>query len=168
MPHATAGEKAVAMCWIMHLTGDIHQPLHATSLFTTEYPGERRSRGHEIHDPRQTRLRCHHLHRFWDDLILGSDRFQDVKNRASKFAPHIPRDQLPELAKHVEPSDIQKWAEESLETAKTAVYREGKITGSPDREKRRCCPTITQRPPNRWPSTAWPMPVTAWPMCSSR
>ena len=31
-------QKAVALCWIFHLMGDSHQPLHAVSLFTTQFP----------------------------------------------------------------------------------------------------------------------------------
>jgi S1/P1 Nuclease len=35
----THGErKAIALAWLFHLVGDIHQPLHTTQLFTVEYP----------------------------------------------------------------------------------------------------------------------------------
>jgi S1/P1 Nuclease len=30
--------KAIALAWLVHLVGDIHQPLHAVQLFTVEYP----------------------------------------------------------------------------------------------------------------------------------
>jgi S1/P1 Nuclease len=30
--------KAVALAWLFHLVGDIHQPLHTAQLFTTAYP----------------------------------------------------------------------------------------------------------------------------------
>jgi hypothetical protein len=30
--------KAIALAWLFHLVGDIHQPLHAVQLFTVEYP----------------------------------------------------------------------------------------------------------------------------------
>jgi hypothetical protein len=29
--------KAIALAWLFHLVGDIHQPLHTAQLFTTEY-----------------------------------------------------------------------------------------------------------------------------------
>ena len=35
---ASPEDKAVAICWIFHLVGDIHQPLHNTSYFSSE-PG---------------------------------------------------------------------------------------------------------------------------------
>jgi S1/P1 Nuclease len=39
--------KAIALAWLFHLVGDIHQPLHTAQLFTTEYPQGDRG-GNEI------------------------------------------------------------------------------------------------------------------------
>ena len=36
--------KAVALAWLFHLVGDIHQPLHTAQLFTVEYPKGDRGR----------------------------------------------------------------------------------------------------------------------------
>jgi S1/P1 Nuclease len=36
--------KAVALAWLFHLVGDIHQPLHTAQLFTIEYPQGRPGR----------------------------------------------------------------------------------------------------------------------------
>jgi hypothetical protein len=30
--------KAVALAWLFHLVGDVHQPLHTAQLFSVEYP----------------------------------------------------------------------------------------------------------------------------------
>ena len=30
----TKAERAVHLCWVLHLVGDAHQPLHATAMFT--------------------------------------------------------------------------------------------------------------------------------------
>jgi hypothetical protein len=30
--------KGVALAWLFHLVGDIHQPLHTAQLFTVDYP----------------------------------------------------------------------------------------------------------------------------------
>src|SRR5215510_9160563 len=35
---APESTKAVALCWVFHLIGDVHQPLHTVVLFTTEFP----------------------------------------------------------------------------------------------------------------------------------
>ena len=165
-PKATAADKAVALCWIMHLTGDIHQPLHATGMYTTDYPPPTGDQG-----ATKVMIRVKPdsdpitLHRFWDDLILGSDSFQDVKNRAVEIRTEFPREKLPELASHVEPSDMQKWAEESFDEAKKTVYREGAVQGNPNREKAPPFPVITSRRPSLWPSIAWPTRDIGWQMC---
>ena len=39
--------KAIALAWIFHLVGGIHQPLHAAQLFTVDYPEGDRG-GNEI------------------------------------------------------------------------------------------------------------------------
>ena len=36
-----AARKAIALAWLFHLVGDIHQPLHAVQLFTVDYPQRR-------------------------------------------------------------------------------------------------------------------------------
>jgi hypothetical protein len=33
-----AERKAIALAWLFHLVGDIHQPLHTAQLFTADYP----------------------------------------------------------------------------------------------------------------------------------
>ncbi len=30
-------EKALALCWLIHLVGDIHQPLHTSNLFSDQF-----------------------------------------------------------------------------------------------------------------------------------
>jgi hypothetical protein len=39
--------KAIALAWLFHLVGDIHQPLHTAQLFTIDYPNGDRG-GNEI------------------------------------------------------------------------------------------------------------------------
>lgn len=33
-----AQPKAIALAWLFHLVGDIHQPLHTVQLFSADYP----------------------------------------------------------------------------------------------------------------------------------
>ena len=70
----TVAEKAVALCWIMHLLGDGHQPLHAVSLFTTEYPGPKGDQGG---NKEFIRLKPDgepmKLHRFWDGVVSSTE-----------------------------------------------------------------------------------------------
>ena len=36
--NASDGDRAVALCWMFHLVGDIHQPLHTSALISSQFP----------------------------------------------------------------------------------------------------------------------------------
>jgi hypothetical protein len=97
---APESTKAVALCWIFHLIGDVHQPLHTVALFATQFPPPEGDRGGTRFYIR-AREGAHtiSLHTFWDDLILGSERFQSVRNTATalRLQPDHARAQLHEL-----------------------------------------------------------------------
>jgi hypothetical protein len=120
--------RAVALCWVFHLIGDVHQPLHTVSLFTTRFKNGDRGgtlfyiRAKEGKTPIS-------LHKYWDDLLGSSQNFTDVKNQAIelRLRKEHSRDQLTELKS----TTFQDWAaKEGLELAKTAVYRNGTLEGS--------------------------------------
>ena len=65
------GERsAVALAWLFHLVGDIHQPLHTAQLFTVEYPEGDRG-GNEICVRVTQAEQPIELHRFWDGVITS-------------------------------------------------------------------------------------------------
>jgi hypothetical protein len=128
-------DKAVALCWVFHLVGDVHQPLHTVALFTTQFPTAKGDRGGTrfyIRVPERTSTMS--LHTLWDDLILGSERFHSVRNRATslRLRPEHARQQLPELTE----TRFEQWAkQESLRLAKEKVYRNGQLKGSTDKDQ---------------------------------
>lgn len=63
---ASDSEKAVALCWILHLTGDLHQPLHNVALFSKPYfpDGDRGGNSIDVVWEDGTR----NLHAVWDGL----------------------------------------------------------------------------------------------------
>jgi S1/P1 Nuclease len=72
------------------------------------------------------------LHQFWDDLVLGSQRFQTVRNTATRLRlqPEHQRNALPELNE----LQFNQWAmAESFPLAKEVAYRNGTLQGSRDR-----------------------------------
>jgi S1/P1 Nuclease/Metal binding domain of Ada len=131
----TPGDRAVALCWLFHLIGDVHQPLHTVALFTTQFPAPEGDRGGTrfyIRVTPTTRTTIS-LHEFWDDLILGSERFQSVRNRATalRLQPEHARAQLPELQE----TSLEQWArQESFSLATAQAYRNGQLQGSNDKE----------------------------------
>jgi hypothetical protein len=64
-------EQTVALCWIFHLIGDVHQPLHVTAMFTTDYPNGDKG-GNLVYIRAKEGNKPIKLHFFWDGLILGS------------------------------------------------------------------------------------------------
>ena len=54
-PKLPAADKAIALSWYLHLVGDLHQPLHACTLFSDRFPaGDRGGNGQVVRCPVQT------------------------------------------------------------------------------------------------------------------
>ena len=106
--------KSYDLVWLMHLVGDVHQPLHATARFNQQSPaGDDGGNAVTVCNPQ-----CGgKLHAFWDGL-LGSERSPSpnlVINRARTLpAPNAT------LATDV---NAQDWIDESFSIAKSSVYR---------------------------------------------
>jgi hypothetical protein len=61
-PRARAESRAVALAWVLHLVGDLHQPLHTSSRVTPEHPEG--DRGGNL-----VKLGSTSLHSVWDNLF---------------------------------------------------------------------------------------------------
>jgi hypothetical protein len=124
----------------------MHQPLHTVKLFTTQFPAPEDDRGGtrfyiRVKPTNRTTIS---LHEFWDDLILGSDKFQSVRNKAIalRLRPQHVRTQLPELAE----TQFTQWAKtESFALAKAEGYRNGTLQGSRDKENGEVIPARLHR-----------------------
>lgn len=78
---ASAADRAVALCWILHLTGDLHQPLHNVALFSREYFPQGDRGGNRIAIRRKRDVT--NLHAIWDGLPNRSDDLTpDEKTKA--------------------------------------------------------------------------------------
>jgi hypothetical protein len=111
----TDGERrAIALAWLFHLVGDIHQPLHTVQLFTVEHPlGDRG--GNEICVRVSQAGQPMDLHRFWDGVITSSSNLTRLRNDATRLRnrQEFQRSQLTELGN----TDFEWWAKESFEIA---------------------------------------------------
>ena len=117
-----AERKAIALAWLFHLVGDIHQPLHTAQLFTVEYPNGDRG-GNEICVRVTQAGQPMDLHRFWDGVITSSQNLTRLRNEATSLRnrQEFQRSQLTELAS----TDFESWAKESFEIATKIAYRNG-------------------------------------------
>ena len=106
---ATDALKSYDLTWLLHLVGDIHQPLHAsTRVSSTDPDGD--AGGNLV------KLDCAkcQLHAFWDDL-LGK---QNNLKTATQAARKLPKPNAELAAK----SDEKDWIAESFQEAQQTVY----------------------------------------------
>jgi S1/P1 Nuclease len=120
--------KAIALAWLFHLVGDIHQPLHTAQLFTVDYPQGDRG-GNEICVRVKQDRQPMDLHRFWDGVITSSQNLTRLRNQATALRnrQEFQRSQLTELAS----TRFELWAKESFEIAAKIAYRNDGRIGMP-------------------------------------
>jgi hypothetical protein len=130
-PQATDAQKAIALAWIFHLVGDVHQPLHATNLFSSRWPQGDRG-GNSFFIRATDTAQPINLHSFWDGLIIGSDDPRATMNRATALrAAHPSSARSAQLAILMP----ETWArDESLVLAKRWAYLDGTLAGGNSRE----------------------------------
>jgi len=132
---ADAGRRAVALAWLFHLVGDVHQPLHTAQVFTTEFPNGDRG-GNEICVRSPSGRKPMDLHRFWDSVITTSSNTSRLRNEAMALRnrPEFSRSQLTELSS----TWFEAWGKESFEIAVKIAYRNGAIPGKPKGSAKEC------------------------------
>jgi len=122
-PKTPPARRAIDICWVEHLIGDIHQPLHAVSIFDKQYPNGDRGGNSELIET--SAGVSEPLHTFWDGaegLSLDPAQIRKIADRieqehpASEFTDQMAKD-----------PDVESWARESLELARTTVYQEGNL-----------------------------------------
>jgi len=118
--------KAVALCWILHLTGDIHQPLHGAALFSAgrfrQLPmGDKGGNDIPVHEsagmiqPPQKA----NLHSLWDNMLGTDSAPTAVKSLADAIVSAHPKSSLAEPLKETK---IEAWSQESNAAAIKSVY----------------------------------------------
>lgn len=118
---ASAAERAVALCWIFHLVGDMHQPLHSVSQVSKRFPaGDRGGTLQFVRDPRTNEPIS--LHWFWDDVVSREDEPTKVMQRAGELMRKLPRAQFEELKPFRNVSEFSAWTQESHDLAATVAY----------------------------------------------
>jgi hypothetical protein len=117
---ASPQQAAYDLPWLEHLTGDAHQPLHATSRFLKSQPKGDAGGNFVIVQPGRT------LHSLWDDAAAPRNLgYEDVVRYAREITSEYPAQGLGSL-------DPKEWIMESFQLDKSAVYTFGLETGSKD------------------------------------
>lgn len=118
-PNLDAHTKGTAVRMLVHVVGDIHQPLHAATRISWQYPeGDRGGNLVKLYKNAVAR----NLHSYWDKgagLLVGKRRYGNawVKARAYKIEQKWPCNMIGiDL-------DAMHWAAESNEIAQRVVYQ---------------------------------------------
>ena len=103
-------ERAVALCWVLHLMADIHQPLHAGSLFSAEVfsRGDRGGNG--------VRTDAGNLHARWDRALGAAGLVETLPVILQQFSA-LARPQIQGVE-----SDWSLWLSESRRILLLDVY----------------------------------------------
>lgn len=134
-PARSAAERAVDLAWVLHLVGDVHQPLHTSARVTpTEPEGDRGGNLFRLGGDSN-------LHGYWDGLltrVFGRRWFEDKEERIERIAREIQQDHPREdFAARLLPGQFEAWAREGLATSKSLVYAGVERGREPGRAYRR-------------------------------
>jgi hypothetical protein len=120
--NADKEQRAVSLCWLLHLVGDSHQPLHSSALFTTHRFREGDHGGNFLAPDYAYKSfqGGYTLHAFWDDAISTDDPYSTCRVLAYDLEHNK------ELAEAGEKAtaklDVGEWIDESHELCKLYVY----------------------------------------------
>lgn len=119
-------DRAIALCWIEHLVGDIHQPLHATSLFDSRFP-EGDHGGNSVRVFAEGKVM--NFHTLWDEMLGTDQRDAAVALEAARIMKAYPLADLQGQLSKTAVDNFPAWAQESFEAAKQTAYIGGTLPG---------------------------------------
>ena len=112
------GERAIMLCWLLHVTGDLHQPCHCSALFSVnQFPkGDRGGNSILLKD-----APAENLHAYWDNLLgAPGATFADAELASREMAgDKVLMQRAEQSAKTIDPED---WIREGAAVAQEAVY----------------------------------------------
>lgn len=125
---STTAEKGQFLAFLLHFVGDLHQPLHSTSMYTNALPGGDQG-GNQF--PLKDSLHSN-LHKLWDDGCGYFDAFPKIDRTAG---PQAWQGTIKDIAKAIAKAcpasaitglgqlDAAAWALESHQLAVSAGYK---------------------------------------------
>jgi hypothetical protein len=131
-PKAPRAQRAIALCWLMHIVGDQHQPLHAGHWLSWDYPKSDRA-GSIAYVRRQAGAPPVDMHELWDS---APNRVAASNEAGAEAIAATVEKAYPRPARVADPSAALKgWERESWVLAKDVAYQGGALARSPDKAK---------------------------------
>jgi hypothetical protein len=107
--------RAKALCWVLHLVGDLHQPLHCVSLFDADFPqGDKGGNSIRIKNSDVAR----NLHSLWDGLLGQRGDLDAVAKTADESTTEFSAG----VAEQAKDLKVEDWIKEGQKLAETVVY----------------------------------------------
>lgn len=122
--------RAIMLSWLLHLLGDMHQPLHTVALVNSTYP-EGDHGGNDFFVRKTPTSSVKTLHSFWDDVLGTSRTIQSSAALATDLRSQHP------FSSSMDNGDYKDWAKDSARLAINHAYKfNGEaITGSSNRNQ---------------------------------
>jgi hypothetical protein len=112
--------KSYDLVWLLHLVGDIHQPLHAVNRITKAEPkGDAGGNFVKLFGDAAS-----NLHSYWDDLPGSECKFCSDKVPCVNRAIVLGKTLEVVSSKEARDTDTAAWIHESFELAREKVYRD--------------------------------------------
>lgn len=115
-PSQPASDRALSLTWLCHIIGDLHEPLHTTSLFTDKRFRDGDRGGNKIPIEGQGSVR--NLHALWENLVGDDATDHSQKRRADQIVERFPADAL--AASDI--NDVKVWVRESVFLSRNLAY----------------------------------------------
>ncbi len=123
----TDAERVIALAWILHLVGDVHQPLHSVARVTELEPkGDQGGNLFELTPKGTPREDQKNLHSYWDGIVnTAAPRVNDACDGdylpplGQKFMKKYPENKM---QAQVDNLKFEDWRQEGLDNAVKYVY----------------------------------------------
>lgn len=122
--NASAHDRAVSLCWVLHLCGDLHQPLHGANLVTEQHPRGDELGGH--HMVLDGNGRMVNMHSFWDSLPGTDSSYAYIASHAKQIA-HDKRLNESIRTQFNDDKTIASWVQESFRIGVHFAYADGQL-----------------------------------------
>ena len=118
-------EKAIALAWVLHLAGDVHQPLHASGRVTPEEPkGDAGGNTFSLSPPDAKRKE--NLHWYWDSIVVRTVARRADAPDADYLLPlgeaFMKKYPLARMKNRLEIGKFDAWQQESFKIASERLY----------------------------------------------
>lgn len=116
-------ERAVALCWLFHLVGDVHQPLHTAEFYSADFPdGDQFGALNFMLDPETNKPV--NLHWYWDYLVSRPPTPEAAIAKAAELTRQHPREGFDAILVDgaAYTAEFTRWVDESYGIAEAVAY----------------------------------------------